>query len=209
MEQHDRPNLEGHIMVEPTENVCRIADTGPQIPEGILWGWGNLWPGSLPFPAGGAGGVQAFWKGCAEVCVEVSKKLSEALQTQFCTGLEAIEEGLHLTALKSPEELQTRFPASWQKMFACLRPLTEIPMQAVHFAEALGRHVAGGMRVVGEEVYQRRLAVCAGCDFFRDNHCLQCGCRMAGDVLAKARWASEECPLGKWPLSGEPFAREA
>jgi len=196
-------------MVEPTENVCRVTDTGSPIPEGIFWPWGSFWPGVFAFPAGGVGKVQVFWKGWAEVCVEATKKMGEALQTQFSAGLEAIEEGLHLTALKAPEELCTRLPASWQKVFACLRPLTEIPMQAVHFTEALGRYIAGGMKMVAEEVYRQRLAVCAGCDFFRDNHCLQCGCRMAGDVVAKARWATEECPLGKWPLTREPSAWEA
>jgi hypothetical protein len=209
MGHHGHPNLEGYIMAELAEKVCRITDTGPPIPEGIFWPWGSFCPGVLTFSAEAAGEGQGFWKVWAEVCIEATKKMGEALQTQFSAGLKAIEERLHLTALKGPEDLCTRLPASWEKMLACLRPLAEISMQAVYFTEALGRHVAGGMKMVGEEVYRQRLAVCAGCDFFRDNHCVQCGCRMAGDVIAKARWASEECPLGKWPVSREPFAREA
>ncbi len=74
-----------------------------------------------------------------------------------------------------------------------------VVQQVVNFAGAVARHVAGGMQTVTEEEYQARLAVCQGCEHFKDNQCRQCGCRVAGDLMAKARWKEQRCPLGKWP----------
>ncbi len=196
-------------MVESTvAEVCRLTDTGSPISQERVWPWLGFWPGRSPFWVPGSEKAQLFWQGWTEVCEEAARKLTEVFQAQFLTGLEAIEEGLYLTALEDPDTLRNRLPSAWQKMFACLRPLTEIPIQAIQFAEALSKHVGGGMKLVPEGVYRQRLSVCATCEFFRDNHCLQCGCRMGGDVLAKARWASEQCPLGKWQIPTETPTRE-
>lgn len=77
-----------------------------------------------------------------------------------------------------------------------------------NFARAATRHVANGMKYVGEEEYARRLAVCRGereypkCDEYLSDYpggrCRKCGCKLAGKVLSKARWKHEKCPLGKW-----------
>jgi Family of unknown function (DUF6171) len=71
--------------------------------------------------------------------------------------------------------------------------------QALNFAGAVVQHVAGGMKTVSEEEYQARLAVRRGCEFFRDNRCQKCGCKVAGDMIAKARWREQKCPIDKWP----------
>lgn len=87
------------------------------------------------------------------------------------------------------------------------------------FARAAGRRVASGFKNVSPEVEAARLAVCrsgAGltpdqttsghCDRYdaAGDRCSQCKCKLAGHVLAKARWASEDCPLGRWPPIASP-----
>ena len=69
---------------------------------------------------------------------------------------------------------------------------------AVNFAGAVVRHARNGGRAVPEGEYRRRLALCQACPELDGNTCRRCGCRVAGDVVAKCRWASEACPLGRW-----------
>jgi hypothetical protein len=147
--------------------------------------------GQTPYP-------MRWLRGSTEIMVEALQKLGEALDGQVKAGLKAMEGGLAIVAVKEPAELPTRLADAWQKNFECLWPLMELPVQAARFAVALGTHLADGMQTVSEEAYQRRLAICRECEWFRGNHCLQCGCRVEGDVVAKARWKSETCPLGYW-----------
>jgi len=69
------------------------------------------------------------------------------------------------------------------------------------FFKAAVRHVADGLKNVSEEQYQQRLAICTDCPEYEpsNTHCRKCGCVIAGNVLAKARWKSEDCPIGRWP----------
>jgi hypothetical protein len=74
-------------------------------------------------------------------------------------------------------------------------PLPSLPRQVASAAVAVVRHAAGGFRQASPEVVAARLAVCQGCDRLRpDGKCAACGC----GVGAKAAWAMERCPLGKW-----------
>jgi hypothetical protein len=68
----------------------------------------------------------------------------------------------------------------------------------VHFAAAMGKHLLNRGKNVDEATYQRRVALCVACEHYDDGRCRKCGCKVAGSVVAKARWASEKCPLGKW-----------
>lgn len=74
--------------------------------------------------------------------------------------------------------------------------------KAANLGKAVARHVADGGKHVNDEVYLARLAICADCPSFDPERtsCKQktCGCR----VKNKARWRSENCPLGKWPSPG-------
>lgn len=75
--------------------------------------------------------------------------------------------------------------------------------KAVNFGRAIVRHVADQGREVTEDQYQARLLICAACPWFHapTNACRHesCGCRLQ----LKARWQSEDCPLGKWPAVEE------
>lgn len=70
-------------------------------------------------------------------------------------------------------------------------PLTR---QAANLAGAVGRFVASGLKRATPAEQAGRLAICGGCDRFRDGKCLECGCVTAW----KARLQSEHCPIGKW-----------
>jgi len=51
---------------------------------------------------------------------------------------------------------------------------------------------------IGTVIFERR-GICHQCEHLRGGKCEICGCFM----LAKARLASEDCPLDKWPeISG-------
>ena len=143
-----------------------------------------------------APGVLRAWE---EAVVEASAKRGESLGAQVQSGLRAAEGGLRLAAARDVGDFRTRLLEYLRMSVDFLQPLAGVPVEAARFAAAWALHVAGGMRTVAQPEYQRRLAVCAACEHFHDNHCLACGCRLAGDVVAKARWADEQCPLAKWP----------
>ena len=46
------------------------------------------------------------------------------------------------------------------------------------------------------DVFERRIGICKGCDYFDDkrNRCKKCGCLLA----AKLRVRNARCPVGKW-----------
>jgi len=53
---------------------------------------------------------------------------------------------------------------------------------------------AAGFPVASREEQARRLATCRGCEHWRDNRCLLCGCYLARKVAMK----TEHCPIDKW-----------
>jgi hypothetical protein len=67
-----------------------------------------------------------------------------------------------------------------------------------NFKEALKKRAKDRTNVSKEE-YQDRVKTCISCDEFDEdaricNHD-NCGCY----ITLKAWWATEDCPLGKWP----------
>ena len=80
--------------------------------------------------------------------------------------------------------------------------------QVMSFGKAFTKHAVNGFRQVTEEEYQRRLSICTGnetiprCEYYRDEYpggqCGKCKCGLKGKIVAKLRWSSEGCPLGKW-----------
>lgn len=72
----------------------------------------------------------------------------------------------------------------------------------VNFTSAVVNHAINGFQNVPEDVYQQRLTLCQSnqCGYYKENRCThqKCGCRLAGDLIAKLRWSSEKCPVGKW-----------
>jgi hypothetical protein len=75
----------------------------------------------------------------------------------------------------------------------------EYPPLATQAANAIGavaRFVASGCAVVGRDEYDRRRAICEGCEHFdhAEDRCRKCGCNLAVKPWSKA----EKCPVGKW-----------
>jgi hypothetical protein len=70
-----------------------------------------------------------------------------------------------------------------------------------NFAKAVKEYTQAGMKNVSEEIYKQRLETCEGCPFKKGNRCQHksCGCNLA----VKAKWASEKCPMDKWPKENE------
>lgn len=75
---------------------------------------------------------------------------------------------------------------------------------AMNFGKAIVRHTLSGGRKVSDEVYEQRLAICRTCPSceLSTMRCreVSCGCWLS----VKGRWASEECPLGRWPRVDTP-----
>ncbi|REJ91916.1 MAG: hypothetical protein DWQ34_13885 [Planctomycetota bacterium] len=74
--------------------------------------------------------------------------------------------------------------------------------RAWNFCRAVVRHVRNWAQYASRRVYRERLAICRACPSLDPERMVcrekTCGCY----VERKARWASEECPLGKWRAAG-------
>ena len=85
-----------------------------------------------------------------------------------------------------------------------VRSRPSLVSKMANFAKATMNHVATGMHGVSNDDFEKRLDICKSCEFLdnlnKDNpSCVKCGCLLN----IKLSWASEGCPVGKWP----PVAR--
>ena len=67
-------------------------------------------------------------------------------------------------------------------------------------ATRIGGNILSGRRImVPEEVFKSRADICRGCEWFNKTNetCGVCGCFVTA-IFGKAKFASEECPRGKW-----------
>jgi hypothetical protein len=71
-----------------------------------------------------------------------------------------------------------------------------IVKKATSFASSVTNYARSGFRNAPESIKKQRLEICGACDSYdkTNNKCNECGCYLS----AKASWASESCPLGKW-----------
>lgn len=67
---------------------------------------------------------------------------------------------------------------------------------AKNFISSATKHLQNGMQHVTDEQQKQRLDICAGCEFIVENgsRCGKCGCFLQ----TKTKWASSNCPIGKW-----------
>src|SRR5690349_9077580 len=78
------------------------------------------------------------------------------------------------------------------------KPLPSKWKQGVNLGVALVKRIISGLANCTDEEKAERISVCkGGCEEYResDGHCAKCGC----PVEEKAGWATEDCPLKKWP----------
>lgn len=71
--------------------------------------------------------------------------------------------------------------------------------RAANFGKAVARHLVNGMKQLEPAAYDERIAICHQCPACDTTRLVcrhqQCGCFLT----MKARWASEDCPLQRWP----------
>lgn len=69
--------------------------------------------------------------------------------------------------------------------------------KVVNFSKAVVKHAADGFREVDDKTQQYRLSICGQCEHLDTKRdCNLCGC----PVDRKTKWASEQCPVGLWPV---------
>ena len=75
-----------------------------------------------------------------------------------------------------------------------------IAAKGLRYARAFIRWTLAGCPVRTDAEVARLRAVCAGCKYGTTGECSRCGCRVKGGSWwgDKLRWATEDCPLGKW-----------
>lgn len=87
-------------------------------------------------------------------------------------------------------------------------PSPSLIEMSANFTGAMVRWVKLGFPVVQEEVFQKRLEICRGCQFWDEDarfgfgKCQKCGCGKTKMYLA-----TESCPLGKWNVPEKYFDR--
>ena len=67
----------------------------------------------------------------------------------------------------------------------------------IRFLKALFRHIMGGLKIVPQEVFEKRSSICGKCPLNDGGTCGVCGCKLS----IKLKWATEKCPLPE-PLWG-------
>lgn len=80
--------------------------------------------------------------------------------------------------------------------------------KSASYIKSQTQNIKNGLAVVSDEDYQNRLNICAGneelsilpCEFYKDNHCRLCGCRLEGDsgFTSKLKLPHSTCPIHKW-----------
>ena len=105
------------------------------------------------------------------------------------------------TAAKEEEEIQPIVSENTAKKIAEEtateeeKKMPSLGKQAWGFTKALANHIKSGAAHASEELYKARLEVCDTCDKRSGDRCIECGCSLP----AKAKWATSDCPIGKWP----------
>ncbi len=88
--------------------------------------------------------------------------------------------------------------------------------RGANFARAAARHLWSGAVSCSEEQIAARFAICQACALFRPEGAdgsagicthASCGCaiKRRRSLRNKAAWASQDCPLAKWPRGDDPY----
>ena len=76
-----------------------------------------------------------------------------------------------------------------------------------NFASAVIEHAKDGFSRVSEKDYKERTDICEPCEYCDKSNkvwsCNKCGCY----IQIKASWASQDCPIGKWPKIELPMVQ--
>ena len=74
---------------------------------------------------------------------------------------------------------------------------SEMP-SSIAMASSLGKNLlewsAGGFKICEGDELNKRLELCASCEYLINKRCLKCGCF----IEVKTRLKTSKCPIGKW-----------
>ena len=131
------------------------------------------------------------------ICSKCGGKIAvdgQAPKSQICPTDE-----VDLVALRAQEdERRKAFEAQWPSM---IEQAKNLGGALVRFASAPAEE-----RFVSDEVFQQRIEICNGCPWKvttkHGDRCKKCACYLS-NVVGKARLKTEQCPIGKWPVTVE------
>lgn len=102
-------------------------------------------------------------------------------------------------------ETNPRYRKAWKEgKFPPIQPVTEpsAAKKVVRYAGAVSRWVlAGKPERSQEEVARIYDTICKPCEFFKNDSCVTCGCRVrrsGAALLNKISMDTESCPKKKW-----------
>jgi len=110
----------------------------------------------------------------------LAKEELAAKKKEYYEGLEKMKREEDLKRLNPPEQN------------TILRPVK-------NFTKSMATWVGGGFKRVQQHVYEKRIAICRGCQFWEEKgnlgmgKCLKCGCGRGKHWLPH-----EQCPIGLW-----------
>jgi hypothetical protein len=109
------------------DNFRKASESALQMQQELYKQWVSQWP-TTPFtpPAGGpTEQVQTLQKRWLESVSELMNKHRESLDTQYKSGIRAIEEAFRITEAKDPAEYRRMAEELWRKGFDNLKSSTE------------------------------------------------------------------------------------
>ncbi len=113
------------------------------------------------------------------------KRMMLGKMHEFCQG-KGITEQQQVLLLSTLVETAKKVPDKEPNLL----------QKAISLGKAIVEQTAAGFPVVEDEVLKQRLGLCLICPEYnaKKGHCSKCGCSMR----VKARWLTQECPIGKW-----------
>lgn len=58
------------------------------------------------------------------------------------------------------------------------------------------KQVYNGSEKISDDMRDKRLEICRGCEYMAGENCKLCGCFL----FEKTKWSHESCPLNKWDV---------
>lgn len=129
--------------------------------------------------------------------------ICELDENNFCKRHNEVHKGrkLYLSQLDSPHGEHYRL--YWD----CVRDQSPSALaKLTNFGLALAKRIVSRGADVSDDIYNKRLSICDSCEHCDKStdqwECKLCGCHLKEGVVlpGKARWATENCPIGKWEL---------
>jgi hypothetical protein len=123
------------------DSVRKMSESTIQMQQEFYKQWMSQLPTTaMMSPASTGGGVaeqaQSLQKRWMDSVTELMNKQREALDAQYRTGIQAIQDAFRVTEAKSPEEYRRLTEDLWRKTFETLKSTAEAQMRDYQSAAA-------------------------------------------------------------------------